>query len=1183
MQKTNNNQKNKNNYAQNKNNNSDIQNIQKDEYQIEINSFDFDKIIQKLKFSYKYDQTKNSKNEYFCNLILETSQNLNPLEKIEYLELLYYFNTNQEDKVYKYHIFQKINKNLNILKKTDKNFGYSKFIEILSKQGKFLEEENNYFYAFNCLKNKESIQIYKIREQIKGKIISLLEERKNFFEKLKKEEYNKIKEILCNTQYNKKYDINEILYAVNNIWINKAINFIQIMLSLNDNDITRKQTINNLFDINGIYNYYFDYQNIKNLYPGPIDNYYISDYKDLWKDVINEEENYIIKKGLILNKDYILMRKKDWEIIKDIFGATNEIKRKIINLDSLLIKAIILDKRIVNNNNLNLLRSKYIQIDKKEKILDLKEKIVNYLNQYFESKNIGKENGINYEEETNEEKRKINISDYSDVKDQVKEEEENNFINVYENKDLNDEIVINRDEEEKIIFYKWPKKNKQLLIEIFTSFINGITSYPSIYLEKLNLKDRNDIESIYNHYNKSRDILLIEIVGKNEYQFLIQKEKNKKNLYQCSLCKNFFPLKNRYNCKICHMSFYCSRKCAESLSNISHLKLHKFLDEFIKKKFDKNDFISLELEESTYSNSLVGLNNLGNTCFINSSLQSLFNTNALSKYFLSNNFKAEINKKNSQGYQGIFAESYAKLLLEVKTTIKSSINPIDFVRTFFLNNNFINTRGQQDAQEFLSILLDCLHEDLNRITKKPYIKLEEQKDNEDDYSASKRWWDFYRKREDSIIIDLFHGQFKSKIIGRNCGKTSVTYEPFIFLGLPIPQDIEQILFKYFYGNRCNFFGMNINYKTTIFEFKKKAIESMRINNYNDELTDEELFRIIEIVQFDKNKIIRKIFKPYELNNSDSLSSLIERNEDLETVIYEKSLNEKYFNIYIYPMNKDDYDKSYPIAFSVTYHMSFKEIIEKYKQKLVSLYLNISIEDEIKIGLIHKISDSWIHYIVNFGNKEECPLCQTENNFCQINEMYTIGNILEKIKKVTIDYGPVLFVAGNSERILASRTLKFNGLYAHGLYNLSDCFKLFCEEEILQNDNLWYCNKCKKQHSAKKQIRLYKSPLYLIIQLKKFKTSPNLFNTTSNEKKETFIKYPIKNLNLRDYTENPDEKNESYDLYAVINHHGKMTQGHYTCSSKINGKWFLFNDDKFFQINSPINKDAYLLFYKKNKK
>ena len=1181
MQKTNNNQKYKNNYVQNKNKISDSQDIQKDEYVLENNTFDFDKIIEKLKFSYKYDKKKNSKNEYFCKLILEILQNLSPLEKIEYLELLYSFITDQEDKAYKYYIFQKITKNLDILQQTEKNVDYSKFIEILSKQGKFLEEENNYFYAFNCLKNKKSIQMYKIREQIKDRIISLLEDRKNFFLESKKEECFKLKEIMCNSQKNKNFGINEILYAVNNIWLNKAINFIQLMISLNDNDYTRKEQLNKIFDISGAYNYYFDYQNIKNFYPGPIDNYYITDYKDILKDVINEDENYVIRKGLILDKDYILMKEKDWRIIKDIFGATNEIKRKVNNLDLLSIKAIILDKRINSNNNLSLLRSKYIQIGKKENILDLKEKIANYLNQYFEGKNSEKENGINCEEITIEEKMNINISDYSNIKDKD-ESNGQNGINVYENNDLDDENIINNDEEEKIIFYKLSKKNKQLLIEIFTAFINGIVSYPSIFLEKLNLKDNDNIESIFNYYNKSKDILIIEIVKKNNYQFLIEKTKNKKNLYQCSLCKNFFPLKNRYNCKICHMAFYCSKRCAESISNISHLKLHKYLDEFIKKKFDINEFIKLELDQSKYNDSLVGLNNLGNTCFINSSLQSLFNTYDLSKYFLSNYFKEEINKKNTQGYQGIFAESYAKLLLEVKTTIKSAINPIDFVRTFFLNNNSINIRGQQDAQEFLSILLDCLHEDLNRITKKPYIELEEQKNNEDDCSASKRWWDSYRKREDSIIIDLFHGQFKSKIIGRNCGKSSITYEPFIFLGLPLPQSTEQTLFKYFFGNRCIVFGMNINYRTTIFDFKKKATEIMRINNYNDDLTDDELLRIIEIVQIDKNKIIRKIYKSNELNDRAPLSSLIERDTDLETVIYEKRLNEKYFNIYIYPMNKDDYDKSYPIALSVNYHMLFKEIIEKNKQRLMSLYQNLSFEDEIKVGLIHKTSNSWLHYIVNFSSKEDCPLCQTENNFCPIYEMYSIGNILEKIKKVNSEYEPALFVMGNKKRILTNRILNFNGLYDHGLYNLSDCFKLFCEEELLQNDNLWYCNKCKRQHSAKKQIRLYKLPLYLIIQLKKFESNPNMFNTSSNEKKETFIKYPIKNLNLSDYTENPDEKNESYDLYAVINHHGKMTQGHYTCICKINDKWFLFNDDKYFQINSPINKDAYLLFYKKNK-
>ena len=145
---------------------------------------------------------------------------------------------------------------------------------------------------------------------------------------------------------------------------------------------------------------------------------------------------------------------------------------------------------------------------------------------------------------------------------------------------------------------------------------------------------------------------------------------------------------------------------------------------------------------------MVGLINLGNTCYINSTLQCLSNTVDLTKYFLMQYFRNDINTGNKLGSSGNIAFKYYKLLSNMWCNFENKIDPSEFVNAFKnLKKQFGGSR-QQDAQEFLSVLLDQLHEDLNRITDKPYIELLEKQPNEDDLTASKRWWDLHRKRED---------------------------------------------------------------------------------------------------------------------------------------------------------------------------------------------------------------------------------------------------------------------------------------------------------------------------------------------------------------------------------------------------------------------------------------------------
>jgi ubiquitin carboxyl-terminal hydrolase 4/11/15 len=83
-------------------------------------------------------------------------------------------------------------------------------------------------------------------------------------------------------------------------------------------------------------------------------------------------------------------------------------------------------------------------------------------------------------------------------------------------------------------------------------------------------------------------------------------------------------------------------------------------------------------------------------------------------------------------------------------------------------------------------LLDSLHEDLNRVKKKPYIEMSES-NNRPDAVVSREFWNGHLKRNQSIIVDLMQGQYKSTLTCPNCNKISITFDPYMTIPLPIPQ------------------------------------------------------------------------------------------------------------------------------------------------------------------------------------------------------------------------------------------------------------------------------------------------------------------------------------------------------------------------------------------------------------
>ncbi|XP_056612706.1 ubiquitin carboxyl-terminal hydrolase 32 isoform X1 [Triplophysa dalaica] len=182
-----------------------------------------------------------------------------------------------------------------------------------------------------------------------------------------------------------------------------------------------------------------------------------------------------------------------------------------------------------------------------------------------------------------------------------------------------------------------------------------------------------------------------------------------------------------------------------------------------------------------------GLSNLGNTCFMNSSIQCVSNTKPLTEYFISGRHLYELNRTNPIGMRGHMAKCYGDLVQELWSGTQKNVAPLKLRWTIAKYAPRFNGFQQQDSQELLAFLLDGLHEDLNRVHEKPYVELKDS-DGRPDHEVATEAWENHLRRNRSIVVDLFHGQLRSQVKCKTCGHVSARFDPFNFLSLPLPMD-----------------------------------------------------------------------------------------------------------------------------------------------------------------------------------------------------------------------------------------------------------------------------------------------------------------------------------------------------------------------------------------------------------
>ncbi|XP_053676128.1 ubiquitin carboxyl-terminal hydrolase 3-like [Anopheles nili] len=194
---------------------------------------------------------------------------------------------------------------------------------------------------------------------------------------------------------------------------------------------------------------------------------------------------------------------------------------------------------------------------------------------------------------------------------------------------------------------------------------------------------------------------------------------------------------------------------------------------------------------------VVGLRNLGNTCFMNSVLQSLSNIQEFSCYFntmpaleMKHKQKAYHSRSMKETMDDVFVvEELRKVLLNLSQGgdgSKGAISPECLFLVIWKVVPQFRGHRQHDAHEFLRYMLDRLHTELQQVSFPVELSGPKSGEHKNPYNVS-GLSHLQAKGRNSIVTNVFGGVLQSEVRCLICGMESKKHDPFLDLSLDIPE------------------------------------------------------------------------------------------------------------------------------------------------------------------------------------------------------------------------------------------------------------------------------------------------------------------------------------------------------------------------------------------------------------
>jgi ubiquitin carboxyl-terminal hydrolase 8 len=202
------------------------------------------------------------------------------------------------------------------------------------------------------------------------------------------------------------------------------------------------------------------------------------------------------------------------------------------------------------------------------------------------------------------------------------------------------------------------------------------------------------------------------------------------------------------------------------------------------------------MEESSDHKGVVGLANIGNTCYMNSVIQALRNCVDLTAFFFEGHQDQFYKNKDQSKPSIVMTKSYIDLIKMLWSGKKPSyVRPDGFFQDMSKcvhNTGFdqFQLRMAHDSHEFLMFLLDSFHESIAEEVNITILRDPPKNESEETLQKALEAWKQQFQKSYSPLIDILFGLYHREMCCQGCQKKTSSWEMFNCLKIAAPKDGE---------------------------------------------------------------------------------------------------------------------------------------------------------------------------------------------------------------------------------------------------------------------------------------------------------------------------------------------------------------------------------------------------------